>query len=163
MTEKRQSVFSNYVALHHRLLSPAFAFSCCLVAKSCLTLCKPVDCSPLGSSVHGICQSRILEWVAISSSRESSRPREQAGISCIGRKILYHWATGKPHNRILWIAIHQQIGQPKRNRQIFRIIQTSKTEPWREVFSYLSYTGMETKKFSVWKTIFSDLKLLFSG
>ena len=43
-----------------------------LVAKSCLTLCNPVDCSPPGSSVHGISQARILEWVAISSSRGSS-------------------------------------------------------------------------------------------
>ena len=43
-----------------------------LVAKSCLTLCNLVDCSPPGSSVHGISQARILEWVAISSSRGSS-------------------------------------------------------------------------------------------
>ena len=44
----------------------------CSVAQSCLTLCDPMDCSPLGSSVHGILQARILEWVAISSSRGSS-------------------------------------------------------------------------------------------
>ena len=43
--------------------------------QSCLTLCNPMDCSPLGSSVHGILQARILEWVAISSSRGSSKPR----------------------------------------------------------------------------------------
>ena len=41
-----------------------------------LTLCNPVDCSPAGSSVHEIFQARILEWVAISFSRESSRPRD---------------------------------------------------------------------------------------
>ena len=40
-----------------------------LVVQSCLTLCEPVDCSPPGSSVHGILQARILEWVAISFSR----------------------------------------------------------------------------------------------
>ena len=45
---------------------------CVLVAQSCLTLCDPTDCSPPGSSVHGISQSRILEWVAILSSRGSS-------------------------------------------------------------------------------------------
>ena len=45
---------------------------CGLVALSCLTLCDPMDCSPLGSSVHGIYQARILEWVAISFSRGSS-------------------------------------------------------------------------------------------
>ena len=42
------------------------------VAQLCPTLCNPVDCSPPGSSVHGILQARILEWVAISFSRESS-------------------------------------------------------------------------------------------
>ena len=54
-----------------------------------------MDCSPPGSSVHGISQARILEWVAISFSRGSSRPRDQTCISCIGRRILYHWATWK--------------------------------------------------------------------
>ena len=54
------------------------AYMCvCSVAESCLTLCDPVDCSLQGSSVHGILQARILEWVAISSSRGSSRPRDQ--------------------------------------------------------------------------------------
>ena len=43
-----------------------------LVAQSCLTLCNPMDCNPPGSSVHGILQARIVEWVAKASSRESS-------------------------------------------------------------------------------------------
>ena len=43
-------------------------------------------------SDHGIFQARILEWVGISYSRESSRSRDQTSISCIGRQILYHWA-----------------------------------------------------------------------
>ena len=57
---------------------------------------RPMDCSPPGSSVHGIFQVRILEWVAISFSRGLSRPRDQicaSGISCIGMWILYHCAT----------------------------------------------------------------------
>ena len=45
--------------------------------QSCPTLCKPMDCSPLGSSVHGILQAKILEWVIISFSRRSSKPRNQ--------------------------------------------------------------------------------------
>ena len=45
-------------------------------AQSCLTLCNAVDCSPPGSSIHGILQERKLEWVAISFSRGSSRPRD---------------------------------------------------------------------------------------
>ena len=48
-----------------------------LVTKLCLTLHDPMDCSPQGSSAHGIFQSRILECVAISFSRGSSRPRDQ--------------------------------------------------------------------------------------
>ena len=47
-------------------------WSVCAVAQSCLTLCNPMDCSPQGVSVHGVFQTRILEWVAISFSRGSS-------------------------------------------------------------------------------------------
>ena len=55
--------------------------------------CDPMDCGPPGSSVHGISQSRIMEWVAISFSRGSSWIKDWTHISCIGRQILYHWAT----------------------------------------------------------------------
>ena len=64
-----------------------------LSIQSRLTLCDPRDCSPPGSSVHGIIQARILEWVAIFFSRGSSWRREQTCVSCIGRWILYQWAT----------------------------------------------------------------------
>ena len=47
-----------------------------LVTQMFLTLCDPVDCSPAGSSVHGILQARILEWVAMPFSRRSSQPRD---------------------------------------------------------------------------------------
>ena len=52
-----------------------------------------MDCSLPGSSVYGICQARLLEWVAISFSRGSSWPRDKTYASCIGRGILYHSAT----------------------------------------------------------------------
>ena len=65
----------------------------CSVAQSCPTLCNSLDCSPPGSSVLGISQARILEWVAISFSRGSSWPRDWTQISYIDRRILYHWAT----------------------------------------------------------------------
>ena len=52
----------------------------CLCAQSCLTVCNPMDCSPPVPSVHGIIQARILEWIAISYSRGSSRPRDQIHI-----------------------------------------------------------------------------------
>ena len=47
---------------------------CVLITQSCLTLCDPMNCSPPGSSVHGILQARILEWVAISFSRDLPDP-----------------------------------------------------------------------------------------
>ena len=69
-----------------------------LDAKSCLTLCSPGDCSPPYSSVPGILQARILEWVAMPSSRVSSWPRDWTHVSCvsnIGRWILYCRTTWK--------------------------------------------------------------------
>ena len=52
-----------------------------------------MDCSPPGSSAHGVSQTRKLEWVATSFSRGSSQPRNQTCVPWIGRWILYHWAT----------------------------------------------------------------------
>ena len=57
--------------------------------QSCLTLCDPMDCDPPGSSVYGIVQARILEWVAMASSRGSSPPRDGTCVSC-----LLHWQAG---------------------------------------------------------------------
>ena len=54
-----------------------------LVAQSCPSLRDPVDCSPPGSSVRGILQARILEWVAMPSSRGTSQPRNGTEVSCI--------------------------------------------------------------------------------
>ena len=77
--------------------------------QSSSTLCSPMDCSPPGSSVHGILQARILEWVAMPSSRGSSPPRDWTHISyiaCIGRwgfffLVLFHFLPlvppGKSH------------------------------------------------------------------
>ena len=59
----------------------------------CSTLCNPTDCNLPGSSLHGVFQAKILEWVAIAYYRGSSWPRDWTGISCvscIGRWILYH-------------------------------------------------------------------------
>ena len=64
-----------------------------LVPQLCPTLWDPMDCSPPGSSVHGILQIRILEWVAMPSSRGSSQSRDWTCISCIGMWILYRWGT----------------------------------------------------------------------
>ena len=59
---------------------------CVLVTKSCMTLCDPMDCILPGSSLHGILQATVLEWVAISFSRGSFQPRDQTRVSCtVGR------------------------------------------------------------------------------
>ena len=72
--------------------------SVCAPIQSCPALCDLIDESPPGSSFHGIFQARILEWVAISSSRGFSEGRDRTWvscISCIGRQILYHCTTGE--------------------------------------------------------------------
>ena len=65
----------------------------CLVTQSCLTLCNPMNCSLPSSSVHGTYQVRILEWVAMPSSRGSSRPRNGTGVSWIAGGFFTSWAT----------------------------------------------------------------------
>ena len=62
---------------------------CAQLLQSCPTLCDAMDCRQLGSSVHGISQARILEWVATPSSRVSSQPKDLTCVSCTGRWILY--------------------------------------------------------------------------
>ena len=66
---------------------------CMLIARFCPILCDPVDCSPPGPSVHEILQARILEKVAISSSRGFSPPRDQTQVSCIAGRFFTVWAT----------------------------------------------------------------------
>ena len=77
-----------------------FCFGVCAqLLQSCLTFYYPVDYSPPGSSVHGVLQERILEWVAISFSRGSSQPRDQTHVSCvslIATNSLPTEPTGKP-------------------------------------------------------------------
>ena len=71
-------------------------FSCHLVAKLCMSdsLQPHMDCSLPDSSVHGISQARILEWVAISFPKGSSWPRDQTHISCIAGRFFTLWALG---------------------------------------------------------------------
>ena len=68
--------------------------------QSCPTLCDPMECSPPGSSVHGILQARILEWDALPASKGSSQPRDRTHIpymSCISRWVLYHLGQMSKH------------------------------------------------------------------
>ena len=89
-----------------------------MCAQSCPTLCGPMDCNPPGSSVYGIFQARILEWMAMPSSRAFSQFRDQTHVSyvsCIGRRVVYHWQhLGSPvilstssKSVLMWIFVRQ--------------------------------------------------------
>ena len=77
-------------------IHPVPTLCVCSVTQSSPTVCNPMDCNPPGFSVHGIILVRILECVAMPSSKGSSWLRDWTHVpcdSCIGRQILYHWAT----------------------------------------------------------------------
>ena len=81
-----------------------------LVAQSCLTLCDPtdcMDCSLSGSSVHGILQARILEWVSISFSRGSSKARDRTWVSCIVSRFFTVWATREFNSH--WMSLNKTV------------------------------------------------------
>ena len=76
-----------------------------LVTQSCLILCAPLDCSLTVSSVHGILQARILEWVAIPFSKESSQSRDQTCVSCTVGRFFTTELPGKPMIQSLpWLS-----------------------------------------------------------
>ena len=79
------------------------------VAQSCPTLCDPVDCSPPCSSVHGIFQARVLEWVAIFFSRGSSLPRDRTQVSRIVSKMLYRLSHQGSPKEMIWLFIFRKL------------------------------------------------------
>ena len=76
-----QTLLKQWLSLKKHICIQAF--------QSCTTLCNPMDCSPLGSSVLGISQASIWDWVALPSTRGSPQLRDETCISCVGRWILY--------------------------------------------------------------------------
>ena len=106
--------------------------SLCAVAQSHPTLCNPLDCSPPGSSVDGIFQARILEWVATSCSRASSCPRDWTHISCIFSLVslalaqgFFNIATpGKPKgNSIYLLPMSQRLNDLKWQQCLLPMLQ----------------------------------------
>ena len=84
-----------------------------LTAQLCLTLGNSMDCSPPGSSLHGISQARIQEWVAIFFSRGSSPPRDGTWVSSTAGRFFTNWATSKPG-----------LGSPRNHRYQFSSVQS---------------------------------------
>ena len=88
-----------------------------LVAQSCPILCNLMDCSTPGSSMHGISQARILEWVTISFSRGSSQPRSRTQVSCIAGRFFTVWVTRDKNQRSIfcfWSGKILRVGKKKR-------------------------------------------------
>ena len=79
------------------------------VIQSCLTLCDPVDCSLPGSSIHGILQARILEWISISFSSRSFGPRDRTWVSCIIGRCFTVWATREAIALTRWTFVGKVI------------------------------------------------------
>ena len=71
---------------------------------SCLTFCHSIDCSPSGSSMLGILQAKILECVAIPSSRGSSQPRDWTHVFCIASEFSTVWTTREAQEILEWVA-----------------------------------------------------------
>ena len=78
---------------------------------SCVRLCNPLDCSLPGSSIHGIFQARVLEWVAISFSRGSSRPRDWTQVSHLAGRRFTIWTTREPMMKTLRLKEVKKLAQ----------------------------------------------------
>ena len=92
------------------MILPAFPWSEVKLL-SCPTLCNPRDSSILGSSVHGIFQARILEWVAISFSRGSSPPRDRTRVSHIVGRCFTVWTTKEARKHFLQFGSVQSLSR----------------------------------------------------
>ena len=111
----------------HNEISSHTCKKVCMCDQLCPTFYDPMDCSSPGSSVHGIFQARKLEWVAISSSRGSSWPRDRTCVFCLERQILYQWA--------MWEV-------PCQNSCYQKTISTGRDVEKRNVFSQYNSTTM---------------------
>ena len=101
MHTKSLILFIHLFCTQIRHVQEKYFMYCVKSPQLCLTLCDPMDCSPPGSSAHGISRARILEWAAMPSSRGSSWPRDWirgSYVSCTGRQVLYHqWPLWRRH------------------------------------------------------------------
>ena len=123
------------------------------VAQSCLTLCDPMDCSLPGSSVHGIFQARVLEWIAISFSRASSQPRDWTQVSRIVDRRFTVWATREVLTMCIawWIFTNETFtGAPK-----------LPVVPIHCQISLLIFDFMQRKSFVIYSLVFIFLGSIY--
>ena len=114
-----------------------------------------MDCSPPGSSVHGIFEARILEWGAISSSRRSSRHRDWtrvSWVSCIGRRVLYHqYHLGRHKSLIscIWVNICPMIKELLIHRQKYVKSYCEELIQWKQDFTDTSSYFLALRPFPI--------------
>ena len=134
------------------------------IAHSCLTLCNPMDCSLPGSSLHGILQARVLEWVAISFSRGSSWSRDRTWVSCIPGRRFNLWATREARMCVCmcvnWLqscpTLHDPMGYSLPGSSVHGIFQTrilewvampcSRGSSWSRDRTHVSYVSCICKQ-----------------
>ena len=102
-----------------------------LVTQSCLTLCNPLDCSPTGSSVHGILQAWILEWVVIPFSRGFSQPRQWTQSPALQADSSQSEPARKP--RINYSQLHMDDSQPTKWASSRSTTPSTHTQTHREL------------------------------
>ena len=123
------------------------------VTQSCPTLCDPMDCSLPGSSIHGILQAKILEWVPIPFSRRSSWPRDQIQVSCPSGRFFTIWATREARDCTCMPLCAPKSGLYQSSAEFFVkptqcpiLGSFSETESWvRQVFQGLSVDWEDDK------------------
>ena len=102
------------------------------------TLCNPNDCSLPGSSVHGISQARILEWVNISSSRGIFLTKGSNLGLLLGRQILYHWATSlADYNQWSPKRVGQELATKQQQQNVVSVKLTKMTSKFPFYFNNL--------------------------
>ena len=115
-----------------------------LVAQLCPTLCDPMDCNPPGSSIHGILQARILEQVAVPSSRRSSQPQDWTQVAYIAGRFFSIWATREALKSV-WVTMKslaqcvrmwRPLTQEGRIREVLRAITVFQKELQLQLVSF---------------------------
>ena len=109
-----------------------------LITQSCLTLRNAkLDCSPPGFSIRGILQARVLKWVAIPFSRESSQPRDWIQVSCLAGRFFTIWATREAH---VYTSVYKKHAL-KTDKQ--KVTMVSKQQTRLEASCFLYHLGQK--------------------
>ena len=152
------------IMIMHILFKHENYFICCLWlsakwsrAQSCLTLCDPMDCSPPGSSVHGILQARVPEWGTIAFSRRSSRPRDGTWVSRIVGRCFTVWVTREvclwlTHSKIIKWKYHNnklmlEKGENKKkwSTYIYSCMYLSTRQIWSKYSKKVTYLNLGSR------------------